>query len=309
MKHYIILYCYIFIPICVCSAQTTDIWEEKAESLSNMADFYFVAHNYDKAIENELHSLIILDSIYGKNSIQYASSALNIAKYYYTRGNASITSSSLYYPDDYKNAISYLTIAKNTIKETLLWGFYDMDLQSKYQIWQSINSLYDNTFPSYVAKNQNDSTISELYNSTLFSKGITWRNELNRTITWKDIQYSLQDRDIAIEFISPVTPESDNVIFYALTVKKEYKAPHMTKLFDIWQLQDSLLNCSSKEEKNLKVGELIWRTLSENLIGIDNVFFVRLTFCIVFQLNIYPRIITSTIVTSILFSDFHQQQK
>ena len=63
MKHYIILYCYIVIPICVCSAQTTDIWEEKAESLSNMADFYFTSKNYDKAIECELLSYVPLYAV------------------------------------------------------------------------------------------------------------------------------------------------------------------------------------------------------------------------------------------------------
>jgi CHAT domain-containing protein len=271
MKQFIAIFTLIIVPIHIVFAQTTDIWEKKAESLSNLAEFYYVAHNYDKAIENEQLSLNIKDSIHGKNSLQYALSALNIAKYYYTRGNANISSSSLSNPEDLKNATSYLIIAKNTIKETLLRGFYDMDSQSKYKIWQSINNLYDNTFPSYVARNQNDSTISELYNSTIFSKGITWRNK--STKTWKDIQYSLQDREIAIEFISPVTPEGDNVIFYALTIKKEYKVPQMTKLFDIRQIQDSFKNSATIKEKNIKVGELIWKALGKELNGVKNVYF------------------------------------
>ena len=120
--------------------------------------------------------------------------------------------------------------------------------------------------------------VLNIYNSILFSKGITWKEGSSRTITWKDIQNKLQEGDIAIEFISPVTPESDNVIFYALTIKKEYKAPHMIKLFDIWQFQDSLLNCSSMEEKNLKVGKLIWQALSEDLVEIDNVYFFLICF-------------------------------
>ena len=255
--------------ICSCCAQTNDIWEDKAESLSKMADFYYTAKNYDRAIDYEGKALTIKDSIFGKESIQYASSSLNIAKYYYARGCNGTSQSS----NDFSNAITYLTIAMNTIKGTLLRGFYEMNLPERYQIWQSINILFDSTFPSYVAKNQNDSTISDLYNSILFSKGITWKEGSSRTITWKDIQNKLQEGDIAIEFISPVTPESDNVIFYALTIKKEYKAPHMIKLFDIWQFQDSLLNCSSMEEKNLNVGKLIWQALSEDLVEIDNVYF------------------------------------
>lgn len=269
MNYCISLVIYIFMSICSCCAQTNDIWEDKAESLSKMADFYYTAKNYDRAIDYEGKALAIKDSIFGKESIQYASSSINIAKYYYARGcNGTLLSS-----NDFSNAIAYLTVAMNTIKGTLLWGFYDMDPQSKYQIWQSINILFDSTFPSYVAKNQNDTTISDLYNSILFSKGITWKEESSQTTTWKDIQNKLQEGEIAIEFISPVTPESDDVIFYALTIKKEYKAPHMIKLFDIWQLHNSLLNCSSIKEKNLKLGELIWQTLREDLTGIDNVYF------------------------------------
>ena len=269
MNYCISLVIYIFISICSCCAQTNDIWEDKAESLSRMTEFYYTANNYNRAIDYEGKALTIKDSIFGKESIQYASSSLNIAKYYYARGCNGTSQSS----NDFSNAITYLTIAMNTIKGTLLRGFYEMNLPERYQIWQSINILFDSTFPSYVAKNQNDSTISDLYNSILFSKGITWKEGSSRTITWKDIQNKLQEGDIAIEFISPVTPESDNVIFYALTIKKEYKAPHMIKLFDIWQFQDSLLNCSSMEEKNLKVGKLIWQALSEDLVEIDNVYF------------------------------------
>lgn len=252
-----------------CYGQDSEISIERAELFSRMAEFYYTANNYDKAIEYESQALRIQDSIFGNNSIQCASSSLNIAKYYYARGCNGTSQSS----NDFSNAITYLTIAMNTIKGTLLRGFYEMNSPERYQIWQSINILFDSTFPSYVAKNQNDSTISDLYNSILFSKGITWEEGSSRTITWKDIQNKLQEGDIAIEFISPVTPESDNVIFYALTIKKEYKAPHMIKLFDIWQFQDSLLNCSSMEEKKLKVGKLIWQALSEDLVEIDNVYF------------------------------------
>lgn len=266
------LYLFLFFPFLICSAQTTDIWEDKAESLSNMADFYFTAHNYDKAIDYESQSLNIKDSLFGNKSIQYASSALKIAKYFYTRGKDTNEIHSPHH-SDFKNATNYLTIAMNTIKETLLWGFYDMDSQSRYQIWQSINSLYDNTFPSYVTKNQNDSTISLLYDNILFSKGITWRNEPKQNYNWKNIQNELHEGEIAIEFISPVTPENDNVVFYALTIKKEYNAPHMIEIFNIRQIQDTLRHCTSKKEKDLKIGELIWDNLHKELQGVKNVYF------------------------------------
>lgn len=273
-----IIYLLIFISIRTCFAQTTDVLEYKAESLSNLADFYFTANNVDKAIDYELQSLVIKDSLFGNNSIQYASSALNIAKYYYTRGKDNNAEHASTHPSDFVNATNYLTLVMKTIKDTYLCGFFDMDSLSKYQTWQSINGLYDNLFPSYVAKNQNDSTISLLYNTILFSKGITWREKPTREVNWKNIQKELQEGEIAIELISPVTPENDNIEFYALTIKSGYNAPHMIKLFNILQIQDSLNTCTTKKEKDIIIGKLIWKNLRKELISVKKVFFSPTSF-------------------------------
>ncbi len=253
-----------------CYGQDSEISIERAESFSRMAEFYYTANNYDKAIEYESQALRIQDSIFGNNSIQYASSAQNIAKYYYSRGNEKDDVNSR---SDFNSATRYLTIAINTIKNTLLDGFFGTDSQSKYQIWQGVNNLFDSMFPSYVVRYPNDSTISCLYNTVLFSKGITWRNESILYANWKDIQSNLQDDEIAIEFISPVTPDNENVCFYALSLKKDYEAPHITGLFDIWQLQDSLNSCSSKEGKDLKLGRMVWGTMSKELVNSQKIFF------------------------------------
>lgn len=273
-----IIYLLIFISIRTCFAQTTDVLEYKAESLSNLADFYFSANNVDKAIDYELQSLVIKDSLFGNNSIQYASSAINIAKYYYTRGKEKNAELGSIHPSDLVNATNYLTLVMKTIKDTYLCGFFDMDSLSRYHTWQSINGLYDNLFPSYVAKNQNDSTISLLYNTILFSKGITWREKPTQEVNWKNIQKELREGEVAIELISPVTPENDNIVFYALTLKSGYSAPHMIKLFNILQIQDSLNTCTTQKEKDIIIGKLIWKNLRKELVGVKKVYFSPTSF-------------------------------
>ena len=47
----------------------------------------------------------------------------------------------------------------------------------------------------------------------------------------------------------------------------------MTKLFDIWQIQDSLKKSGTIKEKDIKVGGLIWKTLHKELNGVKNVYF------------------------------------
>lgn len=63
------------------------------------------------------------------------------------------------------------------------------------------------------------------------------------------------------------------MVFYALTIKKEYRCPKMTKLFDILQFQDSLKSCGTKVEKDQKIGDMVWTPLNNELIGIEKVYF------------------------------------
>lgn len=244
---------------------------ERAMSLSRMADFYYTAHNYEKAIEQEKKALDMKSILYGTNSLEYATSAFNLAKYYYERGMQGEIDSK---QSDFIHATEYAKKSMVIIKDTILFEMKGLDYNSRYQLWQSANTIFDSTFPSYVAKNPNDSTLSDLYNVVLFSKGITWRRDGGiNTMCWKDIRNALGENDIAIEFISPVVPSNDNMVFYALTIKKEYRCPKMTKLFDILQFHDSLKSCGTKVEKDQKIGDMVWTPLNNELIGIEKVYF------------------------------------
>lgn len=246
---------------------------DRAMSLSRMADFYYTAHNYEKAIEQEKKALEMKSILYGRHSLEYATSAFNLAKYYYESGieNESGLNNSM---TDFVHATEYVKKSIDIIKDSVLSEIKNLDYSSKYQLWQNVNTIFDSTYPSYVAKTQNDSTLSDLYNMVLFTKGISWRKDIERNIIcWKDIQKALGENDMAIEFISPVSPTSDNMVFYALTIRKDGNSPRMIELFDIIQLQDTLRSCYTKAEKDLKIGRMVWSPLYEELSGINNVYF------------------------------------
>ena len=220
LKRYLFILIYVIGSFNIlCYGQEPDMSIERAMSLSNMADFYYTAHNYEKATE------------YAKKSIEI-------------------------------------------IKSRVLSEFKELDHSLRYELWQNVNSIFDSTYPSYVAKHQNDSTLTDLYNTVLFSKGITWRKVGSYiNVCWKDIQNSLGQNDVVIEFISPVLPSNDNMVFYALTIKRENRSPKMIRLFDILQLGDTLRCCDTKTERDRKIGRMVWSPLEKELEGIKNVYF------------------------------------
>ena len=253
------------------NGQKSEVSIDRAMSLSRMADFYYTAHNYEKAIEQEKKALDMKSVLYGIHSLEYATSAFNLAKYYYDRGMEGEIDCN---PSDFIYATEYAKKSMAIIKDTVLFEMKGLDYNSRYQLWQNVNTIFDSTYPSYVVKNPIDSTLSDLYNIVLFSKGITWRRDGGiNTMCWKDIRNALSENEIAIEFISPVVPSNDNMVFYALTIKREYGCPKMTRLFDILQFQDSLKSCGTKVEKDQKIGEMVWAPLDNELMGIEKVYF------------------------------------
>lgn len=254
--------------------QTSFVSIERANSLSNMADFYYTAGNLDRAIELQKQSKDMIVVLFGKGSFEYAYSALTLANYYYSKGRDDFSNSKRSANQSYANAIENIQIAIDVINDSLLVGYDEMDSGERYKLWQQVCPLFDGLLPCYVSCYQNDSTVSTLYNSVLFSKGITWRDYHKAKMgDWRAIQRILHSDDLAIEFISPVDLEEDIISFYALVLNSKNNAPQMIKMFDILQLQDSLKCATSKYDKNLKIGKLIWGSLKKELQDVKNIFF------------------------------------
>ena len=92
----------------------------------------------------------------------------------------------------------------------------------------------------------------------------------NLTINWKDVQMGLGNNDIAIEFLDFPVFNTDSIVYVALTLKKDYDAPHMVTLFETNQL-----NAIPKDDyyTQTDVSDLVWKPLVEELKGVKNIYF------------------------------------
>ena len=263
---------FIFGSFLFAYGQTSIVNTERANDLSNLAKKYLDEGNYCKAIDCEKQSMDIIATLYGINSLEYASSSIIISHYLYLKGCYE-SSHNVVADNSFDMAVKKLMIAMDYYNNNVLGDFKKLSSQEKYKLWQKVCPLYDRLFPCYVAKIPTDSFVSELYNSVLFSKGATWRNFSHaNNRDWREIQRILNSDEIAIEFISPVDLVEDNIIFYALILTKT-KSPRMVRLFDLIQLNQALRNASSKYEKNLEIGKLTWGNLKKELQGINTIYF------------------------------------
>ena len=95
---------------------------------------------------------------------------------------------------------------------------------------------------------------------------------------WKDVQATLKDNEIAIEFynIPEVRCREDGKDvdgkprYCAVTIRKEYTEPHIIPLCT----EDSLLNISENKLYSSKdLYQIIWEPLKEELKGVNNIYF------------------------------------
>lgn len=90
----------------------------------------------------------------------------------------------------------------------------------------------------------------------------------NLRLTWRDVRKRLGDKDVAVEFLSfPVS--EDTTQYIALTVRKGYVAPHLTKLFTGQELE--AVESSYYKEKELS--GLVWGRLADELAGVEKIYF------------------------------------
>ena len=90
----------------------------------------------------------------------------------------------------------------------------------------------------------------------------------NLALKWTDVQASLGKKDIAIEF--ETYTHQDTTFYIALTLRPGYTEPHLIKLFnskDLSQITPKQYYTSTS------MTELIWGNLSDELIGVKNVYF------------------------------------
>lgn len=275
--------------------------DEQITALLNKASFFYTAHNYTKALEYEIQAMKIIKIIYGCKSFEYAISLNRISQDYAnckkydeaikygnealiivdeTTPQYDIFLSNLAFTyagkKDFENAVKYLKMSLDLRKNNFLNELKQLSADERYKYIQDnyFNHLVSE-YMFFLAKVEDKSSLSELYNLSLLYKGVVARKDgIMDNDTWKDVQKSLNNNELAIEFISPTNFVNDTTkIFYALTIRKGYKAPHIIELFNTEQFADSMMASYSRFDKDLKIGKMIWTKLEKELDGVENVYF------------------------------------
>jgi CHAT domain-containing protein/lipopolysaccharide biosynthesis regulator YciM len=98
----------------------------------------------------------------------------------------------------------------------------------------------------------------------------------NMKINWKDVQSTLGNKDVAIEFVEYPTL-TDTIKYAAFVVRKGWQYPRMISLFRKDQIQEFIKQDKDKIYANGYVGKqlkkLIWDPLEEAISEGDNVYF------------------------------------
>ena len=92
---------------------------------------------------------------------------------------------------------------------------------------------------------------------------------------WKDIQASLRDNDVAIEFVEREFYKGERSLL-AFLLKKNYSAPRVIPIDGFLEYYDSLSASISERGllyKNEVLYDKIWGALESELVGVDNVYF------------------------------------
>ena len=88
--------------------------------------------------------------------------------------------------------------------------------------------------------------------------------------TWKDVQQSLADDELAVEFLSFNVYGTDSTMVVALTLRKDDKEPKFFPLFELRQLKE-LSDTVTFICPNLT--SLVWQPLHDELKGIKTIYF------------------------------------
>ena len=91
----------------------------------------------------------------------------------------------------------------------------------------------------------------------------------NLSITWQDVQNSLKERDVAIEFVS-FELNQDSTMYMAYILKPGMEAPEMVKLFEEKELEPYR---NPNRYHKREATELVWGKLRPYLEGCENIYF------------------------------------
>lgn len=237
---------------------------EYANLLSNLSLYHIEGGNYKDAIRCALRAADIYNKIYGEKHLKYGEQLAYLAEDYSASG-------------DYHSATLCMSEALDVLKYNTSQVLDGMGEKWKSLYWSRYHTFFNWEFPNYVANDNSQENVALLYDNLLFAKGLLISSQIStrRSVTWKDIQSSLKDNEVAIEFSSGVkyNIRGDSLTYslYALTLKKDH-SPRMYKILDnTFTVHGS--NEHVFDDLLSDLGDKIWGRLSEELERVTNIYF------------------------------------
>ena len=255
-------------------------------SLSNLVSDYFISGNYEKtyfymAKQMEYSRNYILNNWGGLSSnyqkslwtTQFANEYLNILPYLVSQYTNKESISELFN----KTCLFAKGILQNTGIEMrkLILESKDSSLIAKYHALSTNINIYNKLIEKpikerFVNADSLKSVIQEQEMELARESKAFGDYTRNLAIGWRDIQRNLENDDIVIEFLDFPLLGTKSTMYIALTLKKNYDAPHMVTLFEKNQLKEI-----SEDDYHTKtdVYNLVWKPLEEELNGVKNIYF------------------------------------
>lgn len=188
---------------------------------------------------------------------------------------------SLFYwkSNDYLMAEQYLSESLDLLKTKILNEFNELTNQQKQRIW----AIYEKYFIFYrhiiEKSNRNDVLLSKLFNYVLFSKSLLLDSEINSEktglsrlqLSWQDVQQSISNNAIAIEFISTMEEDGNYNTYHALIIDKSSSSPRMITLYNESKLEE--MKKTGKSDIRNIVGELIWKPILAQYPTVKDIYF------------------------------------
>lgn len=183
----------------------------------------------------------------------------------------------------YNMVLPNLVLSKTNKKITQLC--YDGILLSKGILLNSSTNI------EKMIKASNDESLSALYSQMLYArsqdqqliaqdlehrilKQLPMHGDFmsDMSINTDSVRSCLKDNDIAIEFISTENLENDDTIYIALTLRRNYDSPQLTRLCTNKELAE-LCHNGIWTNLNAPLYNIIWEKLEKELQGVKRIFF------------------------------------
>lgn len=274
-----------------------------AAHLVVLAEYYMENNQLEEAKECCEQCIRLLN---GNYAIKIVQAKLLLTDIYYQMGDinmairnaeeAESVSRTIDY-DDSKNlakmSLSFLYLKNNEISKAekclseelddinyyINTRFPEMVSVQKQRLWNQFERNYFLYRHVIEKSDRNPALLAKLYDYLLFSKNILLYADIQKNIDdniqlkigWKDIQNSLSNDDIAIEFIRIAEEKSKYNTYYALVIDKKSDSPRMITLYSESELE-KIKKADTLDISNI-VGKLIWQPILAQYDSVKNIYF------------------------------------